>query len=314
MALLPLLPLNEEPTYLTASRSHWLLGCLPGLQEQHVVELVTGMLSQDKISAAQAASILQAMLPASTLNLLQSHLLAPATPSADDLHAVLRANSDPVQVCVWVCGLEKGQWVAGLQHQGAGCCQAGVPRHSDRDGCGSCDVLHPRPSALLALRRVRSAGRGAAGEHGGGDGGDGRRGAHVDAALRRGQHVQRDAGAAGPAGVCAWGWCCSLPFLPFGVLAAAWLLLRFSHLLPAAGLRADSAPPIAAACCRRCLSPPPRPTAPPACTLQRPRRARLWSTPPAAAPPSTSRPPCAAALTSWVSRGGMSHASVRVGS
>ncbi|GAB4814485.1 hypothetical protein N2152v2_001531 [Parachlorella kessleri] len=72
-------------------------------QEQQVIELVTNMLSQDKISAAQAASILQAMLPATALQLLQSQLLAPATPtvaSGDAGFGVTRANSDPLNEAV----------------------------------------------------------------------------------------------------------------------------------------------------------------------------------------------------------------------
>lgn len=52
-----------------------------------MIELVTTMLSQDKISAQQAASILQAMLPNSALSLLQSHLLAPTTPAGGDAPA-----------------------------------------------------------------------------------------------------------------------------------------------------------------------------------------------------------------------------------
>jgi hypothetical protein len=42
--------------------------------EQQVIEAVTNMLAEDKLSAPQAATILQQMLPANSLQLLQSRL------------------------------------------------------------------------------------------------------------------------------------------------------------------------------------------------------------------------------------------------
>lgn len=44
---------------------------LPTLQEQQVIELVTSLLAQDKVSPEQAANILQQMLPPDTLSQLQ---------------------------------------------------------------------------------------------------------------------------------------------------------------------------------------------------------------------------------------------------
>ncbi|PSC70828.1 coiled-coil domain-containing 94-like protein isoform A [Micractinium conductrix] len=46
-------------------------------QEQQVIELVTSLLAQDKVSAEQAASILQQMLPSDALSHLQAHLSTP---------------------------------------------------------------------------------------------------------------------------------------------------------------------------------------------------------------------------------------------
>ena len=55
--------------------------CLPALraclQEHQVIELVTSLLSQDKVSPEQAASILQQMLPPTALSSLQAHLNTP---------------------------------------------------------------------------------------------------------------------------------------------------------------------------------------------------------------------------------------------
>ena len=59
--------------------------------EQQIIEAVTNMLAQDKLSAPQAATILQQMLPSNSLQLLQSTLgLGP-----DDMVS-RRALSDPV--------------------------------------------------------------------------------------------------------------------------------------------------------------------------------------------------------------------------
>jgi hypothetical protein len=52
-------------------------------QEQHLIELVTIMLSQEKITAPQAAAILQQTLPSGSLQLLHSRLLVPSTSSEE---------------------------------------------------------------------------------------------------------------------------------------------------------------------------------------------------------------------------------------
>lgn len=59
--------------------------------EQKVIETVTNMLAQDTITPPQAATILQQMLPAASLHLLQSRLVVPG----EDLGS-RRAMSDPV--------------------------------------------------------------------------------------------------------------------------------------------------------------------------------------------------------------------------
>lgn len=47
------------------------------VQDQQVIELVTGLLAQDKVTPEQAATILQQMLPPGTLSQLQAHLTTP---------------------------------------------------------------------------------------------------------------------------------------------------------------------------------------------------------------------------------------------
>jgi hypothetical protein len=56
-------------------------------QEQQVIELVTSLLAQDKVSPEQAANILQQMLPPDTLSQLQAHLNTP------------RASMDEMRMC-----------------------------------------------------------------------------------------------------------------------------------------------------------------------------------------------------------------------
>lgn len=46
-------------------------------QDQQVIELVTSLLAQEKVTPEQAATILQQMLPPGTLNQLQAHLTSP---------------------------------------------------------------------------------------------------------------------------------------------------------------------------------------------------------------------------------------------
>ncbi|KAL4439272.1 hypothetical protein ABPG77_004174 [Micractinium sp. CCAP 211/92] len=46
-------------------------------QDQQVIELVTGLLAQEKVTPEQAATILQQMLPPGTLSQLQAHLTTP---------------------------------------------------------------------------------------------------------------------------------------------------------------------------------------------------------------------------------------------
>jgi hypothetical protein len=69
--------------------------------EQQIIEAVTNMLASDKLSASQAATILQQMLPATSLALLQSSLglgPIPPGPTAADAAAAMdrRTMSDPV--------------------------------------------------------------------------------------------------------------------------------------------------------------------------------------------------------------------------
>eukprot|EP00887_Chlorella_sp_A99_P005027 scaffold4.g5027.t1 len=65
-------------------------------QEQQVIELVTSMLAQDKISPPQAASILQQMLPAAALHSLQTQLTTPRAAAAPPVDPLFARHSDPL--------------------------------------------------------------------------------------------------------------------------------------------------------------------------------------------------------------------------
>jgi len=67
-------------------------------QEEQVVDMVTNMLAQDRLSAVQAASILQQMLPESSLATLQTRLLGGgATPSSPGGGALLHQQQQQQQ-------------------------------------------------------------------------------------------------------------------------------------------------------------------------------------------------------------------------
>ena len=72
-----------------------LLPACPCLQEHQVIELVTSLLAQDKVSPEQAASILQQMLPPTALSSLQAHLNTPRA-SLDDTRCYRCAPWAPI--------------------------------------------------------------------------------------------------------------------------------------------------------------------------------------------------------------------------
>ena len=72
-----------------------MLPACPCLQEHQVIELVTSLLAQDKVSPEQAASILQQMLPPTALSSLQAHLNTPRA-SLDDTRCYRCAPWAPI--------------------------------------------------------------------------------------------------------------------------------------------------------------------------------------------------------------------------
>ena len=65
--------------------------------EQQIIEAVTNMLAQNKLNAAQAATILQQMLPSNSLQMLQSSLGVPTIPGGGE-EVGMKAMSDPLNL------------------------------------------------------------------------------------------------------------------------------------------------------------------------------------------------------------------------
>ena len=106
-----------------------------------MIELVTSLLAQDKVSPEQAASILQQMLPPSALSSLQAHLNTPRS-SLDDAAGAPRPQA--YRCCARGCTFGPGPGWAGLAGR---LCTCGEPvvLHPSRFRCPTLALVHVSP-------------------------------------------------------------------------------------------------------------------------------------------------------------------------
>ncbi len=118
-------------------------------QDQQVIELVTGLLAQEKVTPEQAATILQQMLPPGTLSQLQAHLTTPR--ASEDVRyrwaclapLLMGCEGGCVCVCVCVC-VSSGQCDAMWRRVSAGL-QQRHPEGPSRRVSPPCLPAPPRP-------------------------------------------------------------------------------------------------------------------------------------------------------------------------